>query len=164
MIQIVTKSAKETKKVAALLADELQRGSANLPLVVALEGNLGSGKTTFTQGFAHALGVRENVLSPTFVLLKIYPLKKKKFKHLLHIDCYRLASPKELLHLGIRDFFKDKDAIILIEWADRVRRIIPRHAIWISFRHISPHTRRISILPPALSKRNAGHAVHPSFL
>lgn len=146
--KIITKSARETQTFASRIVRNLTR--LNLAIfpharVIALEGNLGAGKTTFVQGFAKALGVKENVLSPTFVFLKIYPLKKKLCKRLIHIDCYRLDSAQELLHLGFKNFLKDSDAIIVIEWADRVRHIIPRHATWITFRHLSPNQRGIII-------------------
>ena len=134
MIEIVTRSGVETKKVAGILAREMgprPRGAA----VVALSGQLGAGKTTFTQGFARALGVRENVLSPTFVLMKIYPLKKSRFRHLVHVDCYRLASSKDLLHLGFKELLKDNDAIILIEWPERIKKILPVGTLWLKFEH-----------------------------
>ncbi len=136
MLEIATRSAKETQKIARMFAEKLirapRRGGAR---VLALQGNLGAGKTTFTQGFARALGVKENVLSPTFVLMKIYPLKKGNFRHLIHIDCYRLASPKDLVHLGFKELLKDKDAVILIEWADRIKKILPRNTTWLKFTH-----------------------------
>lgn len=133
-MMIETRSARETGKAAALLAGELRplrKGAA----VVALVGDLGAGKTTFVQGFARALGVKENVLSPTFVLMKIYPLVMRRFRHLVHIDCYRTASPDELVHLGFRELVKDRGAIVLIEWADRIRSILPRNVFWVAFRH-----------------------------
>lgn len=148
MVEIISRSKSETQKVAASLAEELVKSDfTNGGLaVMALEGNLGSGKTTFVQGFARALGVKEKIQSPTFVLMKVYPLTKaKKFRHLIHIDCYRLDSPKDLLHLGFKDLVKDQDAIILIEWADRVRGLIPRSALWIKFKHGKrPHERILS--------------------
>ena len=129
------------------------------PVIIALEGNLGSGKTTFAQAFARAFGIKEKVLSPTFVLMKIYapnskfqiPNSKSKtnsfrFRHLIHIDCYRLNSPRELSHLGLRNLLKDKDAIILIEWADRIKKTLPKKAIWIKFRHgKKPNERVINV-------------------
>ena len=186
MVVIKTKSARETQKVASLLAQEISRALEKRAQVIALEGELGSGKTTFIQGFARALGVKERVLSPTFVLLKIYKVTSRqarrinpptfsqgigprekdlktppipaarpqgiwegggiKFRHLIHVDCYRLESPEELLHLGLHDLLKDKDAIILIEWADRVQNIIPRDAIWLRFAHGKrPYEREIQI-------------------
>lgn len=146
MIEIISRSKSETQKAAASLAKELLKSNftSGGAAVVALEGNLGSGKTTFVQGFARALGVRENVLSPTFVLMKVYPLTKaKKFKHLIHIDCYRLDSSKDLLHIGFKYLVKDQEAIILIEWADRVRSLIPRSAVWIKFKHGKRSCERI---------------------
>lgn len=147
MISIETRSAQETQRAAALLVGELRRGRPRKPMVIALTGELGAGKTTFVQGFARALGVKENVLSPTFVLMKIYPLMRKRFRRLAHIDCYRLASPNDLLCLGFKQILKDKDAIVLIEWAERVKKLIPRGAIWIRFRHSGyPHKRVVEFL------------------
>lgn len=148
MLEMVTKSAKETQKVAAQLAVEAAKKVIGSALVIALEGELGSGKTTFVQGFAKAFGVEEKVLSPTFVLMKVYPLKQRRFKHLVHIDCYRLDSAKDLLHLGFREILKDKDAIILIEWADKIRRILPHDAIRISFCHGKRPQERILYIRP----------------
>lgn len=164
MMEVVTASAKQTQEIARLFAQELSR----VPIgrgacVVALKGDLGAGKTTFAQGFARALGVKENVLSPTFVLMKIYPLgtttydkhntthsrrqmaqiANRLFKHFVHIDCYRLSSSRDLTHLGFKDILKDKDAIILIEWADRIKKLLPRDAIWIQFAHGRKSTERL---------------------
>lgn len=144
MLEIQTRSARETRTVATLLAREILRRSSHRATVIALEGNLGSGKTTFVQGFAQALGVCEKVASPTFVLMKIYPLKNRGwFKHFIHLDCYRVRNPKELIHLGFQKFLHDRDAILLIEWADRVRRFIPRDATWIWFQHGKKSRERI---------------------
>lgn len=138
-IVLRTKSSKETKKVARLFAQELSSIKKARATVIALEGNLGAGKTTFTQGFAEALGIKEHVLSPTFVLMKIYAIRNKQKainkKHLVHIDCYRLDSLKDLSHLGFKNLLKDKDAVILIEWADRIKKLIPRNALRIKFTH-----------------------------
>lgn len=143
MVEIITRSPQEMQKIAAGFAKEAAQKTANSALVIALEGELGSGKTTFVQGFAKAIGIEEKVLSPTFVLMKIYSLKQRRSKHLVHIDCYRLESAKDLLHLGFRKILKDKDAIILIEWADKIRRILPHDAIWISFCHGKRSQERI---------------------
>ena len=137
-VKIVSKSAKETQKIAKILADKLVRHPVpnNKATVIALDGNLGSGKTTFTQGFARALGIKEKVLSPTYVLMKVYRLKKvKRFKLLIHIDCYRLENAKALLHLGFKSFLKDKSAVVLVEWANSVKKLLPKETVWIKFRH-----------------------------
>ena len=145
--EIISKSAKETQKIAKILAEELldpRVSNQNGAEVIALEGNLGSGKTTFIQGFARALGIKEKVLSPTFVLIKIYKIRKsKKFRHLIHIDCYRLEKLKDLLHLGLKNFLKDRDAVILIEWADRVKKLLPKETFWIKFKHGKKFRERI---------------------
>ena len=152
MREITTTGAKQTQKIASLLAEELTRASRPVrdgACVISLMGDLGAGKTTFAQGVARALGVKERVLSPTFVLMKIYALKKKKFRHLIHIDCYRLASPRDLAHLGFKEILKDKDAVILIEWADRIKKILPPHTLWLKFSHgAKAHQRSIVILWP----------------
>lgn len=145
MAVIRTKSMIETKRLAAILAGEL-RPSARGARVLALTGELGAGKTTFAQGFVRALGVTERVLSPTFVVMKIYPLKKKHFQRLVHIDCYRLSSANDLILLGIRSILKDPQTIVLIEWPERIKKIIPRDAIRIRFSHgIKRNERRIMI-------------------
>ena len=144
MLEVAIRNKKEMQKIAGMLAKELKPFSSHKAIVLALEGNLGSGKTTFTQGLASALGIREKVLSPTFVLVKIYQLpKSKKFKHLIHIDCYRLNSSKELEVLGFKSFLDDSSSLVVIEWADRVRKILPPDSTWISFRHGDKSNERI---------------------
>ena len=107
-------------------------------IVVALIGELGAGKTTFVQKFAKALGITEPVLSPTFVILK-------KYGNLVHIDAYRLESAKELEALEIYDLIADPNNVIFIEWADRVKEILPDNSITIHFDHVNETTRKISI-------------------
>ena len=141
---ITTRSAAETKKIASALAKEIAAIRSDHARVIALSGNLGAGKTTFVQGFARALGIRERIQSPTFVLMKIYSLKRRKnIKHLVHIDAYRIESLREIEHLGLRELFDDKDAVILIEWADRIKKILPKDARWITFSHARILTERV---------------------
>ena len=151
MLTIETKSAKETKKAAKILADEVKNVERRRALVIALEGNLGAGKTTFAQGFAEELGIKENVLSPTFVLMKVYEIEtsnkrqaiRKNLTHFVHIDCYRIDSAKDIAHLGFKELCKDKNAIILIEWADRIKKLIPKDALWIRFEHGKKENQRV---------------------
>lgn len=144
--EIVTKNARETKKVAALLAEEIlkKKLSGSHALVIGLVGELGSGKTTFAQGFAKGLGIKESVLSPTFVLIKHYALKKL-FKTFIHVDCYRLDDPKELVPLGWHDLVTNPENLILIEWADRVTSILPSRLVTLFFRYLDETTRIIAI-------------------
>lgn len=101
--------------------------------VVALSGDLGAGKTTFTQGAALTLGVATAVQSPTFVLEKIYALDRQKFSHLVHIDAYRLKSAHELRMLGWEELMHDSGNLVIIEWPERVAELIPKDAIRIRF-------------------------------
>ncbi len=144
MARFVSASSRETQRIARKL---LHRFAAKptRPLIFALAGELGSGKTTFVQGLARALGIREKVQSPTFVLVKWYRLgrRAKPFRHFVHVDAYRLEKQSETRHLGLRDVFKDRDAVVAVEWADRIRKVMPRDAVWIRFRHGRRSSERI---------------------
>ena len=150
MPSIITKTEKETQKLAGELAKKLiKKNGAKSALVMALKGELGSGKTTFIKGFSKALGVKEKVLSPTFVLIHKHRIsikyKVSGIKYLYHIDAYRLKSEKDLLKLGVKEIFTNPGNIVLIEWADRVKKTIPKNAVWIKFEHISNNKRKITI-------------------
>ncbi|MDO8558497.1 MAG: tRNA (adenosine(37)-N6)-threonylcarbamoyltransferase complex ATPase subunit type 1 TsaE [bacterium] len=144
-MRVVTKSASETKKLGKILAKEALKTICKnrLPhaLVISLEGNLGSGKTTFAKGFARSLGVAKNILSPTFVLIKQY--RFGRIGNFFHIDCYRLGRSRDMETLGLGDIFADSHAIVLIEWGNRLRRLLPKHRLTIKFSHTGPGTRRI---------------------
>ena len=114
-------------------------------LVVGLYGDLGSGKTTFTQDVAAIFGIEENITSPTYVIEKIYPIIQAKFKNLIHIDAYRLASGKELISLGWKNISSNPDNIILIEWPEKVVEILPENHSKIYFKFISDTEREIEI-------------------
>lgn len=146
-MELVSKSEKETKKFSKKLALSVLRpicGVKRTAFMVSLEGDLGTGKTTFTQGFAEGLGVKEKVQSPTFVILKIYdvPRSKKKF---IHVDAYRLQV-KDFKVLGWKEFIKNPENIILVEWGNRIRKILPKNTIRFVFKHKkNPKERTISI-------------------
>lgn len=141
MQSIITENEKETKRIAADLAKKLIQ-KKDEALILALEGELGAGKTTFIKGFSKALRVKEKVLSPTFVLIHKHHLKSGD---LYHIDAYRLKSEKDLLKLGIKEIFNNPKNIILIEWADRVKKAIPKNAVWIHFNHLDKNKRKITV-------------------
>ena len=118
--------------------------------IIALSGDLGAGKTTLTQAIARELGVKENVISPTFVIMKSYPvslstLQPYNFQFLFHIDAYRLDSSKELEKLGWAELVADPENLIILEWPERVPRRIPKDSIWINLKHIDKNTREITI-------------------
>lgn len=153
-MKFITKSLLETQGVAEKLIKKLKPGN-----ILALKGNLGSGKTCFVQGLAKALGIKKIITSPTFVLLKIYPVKylqskfngvnsikcKNKIKKLYHFDLYRIGSGKELLALGFKEILEKKDGIIAIEWAERAQKILPAKRININFKFVDENTRIIRI-------------------
>lgn len=130
-------SPAKTKKFAGLLAKKLSKRKSRRrgALILALTGELGSGKTTFTQGFLRALGVKPKITSPTFVLIKNYKLKTKNYKLAYHIDCYRIKKPKELLKLRLKELLNSPQNIVLIEWAEKIKRILPKNSIWLKFEH-----------------------------
>ncbi len=121
MSKIITKSGEETKKWAKEYAQSLKGGE-----IIGLIGDLGAGKTTFSQGLAVGLGIKQNVNSPTYVIMKIYPINspKSKIKNLIHIDAYRLESEKDLETIGAMEYFGREDSIIVIEWADKIKKAL----------------------------------------
>jgi tRNA threonylcarbamoyladenosine biosynthesis protein TsaE len=144
-MEMISHSVEETDKVARVFVEKL-KSRPDSATIVCLFGDLGSGKTTFVQAVARALGVNEPVQSPTFVIEKIYKLSTKHFNHMVHIDAYRLKSGKELMSLGWSETAADKDNVIFIEWAEQVKEILPKKPVEIYFEHISENERKIKII------------------
>lgn len=149
--EYITHSAEETKKLAEEFSQTLRGGA-----VILLDGNLGSGKTTFTQGILEVLGAEKPYTSPTFVIMKEYKLPKSpllttpySLLTVFHIDTYRIES-KDLLDLGWKEILEDKSGIILLEWPDRVRDILPQSATTIHFEHARENARKITFAKPIL--------------
>mgnify|MGYP001600504900 CR=1 FL=1 len=138
----VSKNPEETNLIARDFLNTLE--GKDKATVVALEGELGAGKTAFTQEVGKILGVTENMHSPTFVIEKIYAIDFRNFKRLIHIDAYRLEKPTELLHLGWEELIKEPENLVLVEWPENVAGIIPKSAKRISFKFIDETTREIS--------------------
>lgn len=154
-MNIITKNSKETQKIAKLFAGEVLalKDDRKKALVVALNGELGAGKTTFVQGFVRGLGVKEDISSPTFLIMKKVQLhkhllknkdKKPVFRNLYHLDCYRLKSGKDLLDLDIKEIIEDSENIVLIEWAKNVKSILPKDLIRIDFEYKNEKERSIN--------------------
>ena len=123
MKSIVTvSSVEETWELAKKLAKILKPGD-----VVCLEGDLGAGKTTFTQGLAAAMGVKGAVTSPTFCIVQ-------EHLPLVHMDLYRLTSENDVLDLGWDDYLA-AGAILIIEWPERAGSLIPQNAYHLEFHH-----------------------------
>ncbi len=132
----------ELQKEAATVARSLVPGEK--ATVVALFGDLGAGKTTFTQAFAKTLGVAEGVTSPTFVIEKRYPLENGPFKTLIHIDAYRLDDAEDLRKLGWEEDESDKNNLIVIEWADKIAELLPKNALRIDLAFLDEEKRLLS--------------------
>ena len=129
-MKYISKSLEDTQKIAEEFISSIS-ADPETAIVVGLYGDLGAGKTSFTQSIAKIFGVEDKVTSPTFVIEKIYELPKinelQKFTHMIHIDAYRLEKSEELLHLGWQEIISDKNNIIFIEWPERVENIMPEH-------------------------------------
>jgi tRNA threonylcarbamoyladenosine biosynthesis protein TsaE len=170
MSKYITNSSQETQKLGLLLAKEIKTGA-----IICLSGDLGSGKTTFTQGLLKGLGAEGPYTSPTFVVLKHYKVKSKKlkvksssknlkislspqpplpkgeggrrpgeggFKNIYHIDAYRVDS-KDILDLGWEEIIGNDKNIVIIEWAERIQKIIPKNSLWIKFEWKGENEREI---------------------
>lgn len=137
-----TKSAEETKKFAAEFAEKLKGGE-----ILCLYGELGSGKTTFVQGLAKGLGIKKRILSPTFILMRSYLIDSQTTNQFHHVDLYRIDKPRDVEMLGLQEIFNNPQDIVAIEWAERIKGILPSKRIDIYFEHIDENTRRIRIQP-----------------
>ncbi len=136
----LSNSPGETKKIGKKAGREILKKEG--PFVISLKGNLGGGKTTFVKGLAQSLGVREEIVSPTFVILKRYMGEKGRV--LYHIDAYRVEK-EDLLNLGLEEFLKDKDSVVVIEWGDKVEKILPKDRTEVVFEFKSPRERQLIV-------------------
>lgn len=124
--------------------------------LIFLNGNLGSGKTTFMQELAKLLEVRGRVVSPTFVFVhehRIPPTQKSPFKTLVHVDAYRIESKRDVSAIGLRQYAKDPDNLMVVEWGDRIAKFLPRPNLTIEFRHQTPATRAVKLTAHSHEKR-----------
>ena len=144
IMRIKTTNAEQTYKLGAMLGQEIAASDIDEALVVALEGDLGAGKTTFVKGLAHGLGIKENVVSSTFILIGSYQ-SNPKLKTLYHIDPYRLADVSSLAP-EIKELLQVPHAVIAIEWAERLKQWLPEQTIWLIFKHKNKNKREIKII------------------
>ncbi len=131
-----TGSEEETMNLASKLARIVPPST-----VICLMGDLGAGKTTFVKGFALGLGIKDTITSPTFNIMKVYPLSGEGM--LVHIDAYRLYN--EVIDIGLDEFIGDENSYTLIEWPAYIEELIPFMSIKVDISIISDHERRIEI-------------------
>lgn len=145
-MQLVSQSADDTRAIAVRFAAHIRDIMPGRPsaLVIALQGDLGAGKTTFVQGLAHALGIEKIPKSPTFLLAKEYPVPGSPYA-LWHLDCYRLKSHNDLVTLDLHRIFDTQTNIVLVEWPERVGDGLPRDHIIIRFEHAGGDKRSITL-------------------
>ena len=162
MVNFFSGSPFKTKKIGEILGKELVKiKRRKKALVLGLEGDLGGGKTTFLQGFAKGLGIKQKILSPTFIIMRKYQLptnnkqlttKGRKSKvvscklksYFYHIDCYRIQKPREILSLGFKKIISNPKNIVAIEWVERIARILPRDTLILKFKFVNKKKREIN--------------------
>jgi len=135
----ITNNYKQTQKLGEELAKNiLEYAPKKDAVVLCLHGNLGGGKTTFLQGFAKGLGIKERILSPTFVVMK-------RFGNFYHIDCYRLKNEKDILELDWEKIISNPKNIVAIEWPEKIKKALPKNTIKINFKFIDKNKREIRL-------------------
>lgn len=140
----ISHSVADTKSFAMKVLESLRQQST--AGVLALYGDLGSGKTTFVQEFGKLLGIQTRMQSPTFVIMKMYDISYKTYTRFIHIDAYRLEKPEELDVLGWTELLKDPKNLIVIEWAERAGTLLPSDSLAIRFTFVDDTTRKIEVL------------------
>ena len=138
---IISENIKDTAKIACYL---LNSPCGN---VIALVGDLGAGKTALTKEIAKILNIKEKITSPTFVLIKEYPIKNKeiKFNKLVHVDCYRIKSVHDAVNIGLDEYINEKENLVVIEWADKIMKILPDKKYLIKISHYRENQRKFEI-------------------
>ena len=136
-----TGSAQETQKLAIKFLSQIQDGT-----VVALVGELGSGKTTFVQGIGQTLGV-SRVISPTYNIIKHYDLQQKhgQIEAMIHLDLYRLGGVEEARSFDLTEIFSQPHDLVLVEWAEKAEKLLPLPHYRIEFKHLGEDKREINI-------------------
>jgi tRNA threonylcarbamoyladenosine biosynthesis protein TsaE len=152
LIKNTTINSRQTQKLGEDFAKNIiKQPLGKTAVVLGLSGNLGGGKTTFLQGFAKGLGVKEKILSPTFVIQKKFQIPNSKFTNFYHIDYYRLKNEKDILELGLKEIMENPENIVAIEWPEKIypsgrkKNVLPKNIIKISLKFINENKREITI-------------------
>lgn len=142
MTEVITTNTQETQKFAEIFANSLSGGE-----VLCLYGDLGYGKTTFIQGLAMGLGITGKVISPTFIIMRSYRIKKtdKKLKMFYHVDLYRVNSEHEIIDLGLSDIINKPENIVAIEWPAKMGELLPEKRTDILFKYLNENKRGLTV-------------------
>lgn len=138
MLKLITESAEETSKIGEQLGRLVNKGN-----IICLSGDLGAGKTAFTKGIAKGMGVEDYVTSPTYTIINEYEGRLP----LYHFDVYRLNDVEEMYELGYEEYFFG-DGVVVLEWADIVREIVPKERLWITILNTKGDNSREIIIEP----------------
>ena len=140
-MKVITKSTEETIKLGEKIASQIQGGD-----IILLQGDLGAGKTTFMKGLAQGLNISENITSPTFTLMNVYPLKSSNTKQLVHIDTYRLKDEQELIDIGVEDYLGKPNTICVIEWPEKLPHLLEnKKTTIVALKNINENQREIIV-------------------
>lgn len=145
MKRVFNSEAKFESFAAEFVDFALKNREKNQAFFVRLQGDLGAGKTFFSQATGKFLGVKDSMQSPTFVLQKFYKTSHDIFKTLVHIDAYRLEKPEEAKILNLEKIQKDEHTLVLIEWSERIEQFIPKTGAVMIIEHTSPTSRTIEL-------------------
>lgn len=141
----IVKGEEEMSVFAIEVLRTLQQNTTHAT-VLGLTGDLGSGKTTFTQLFAKALSIEAHVVSPTYVIAKFYDMTNHAtWKRLVHIDAYRINSPEEMRALKWGEIIADPQNIVIVEWPERIGDLFPKDAFMLKFHFIDQTTRSVTL-------------------
>ncbi len=147
-ITLISHSTRRTKQIGKALAKLilLSKKADNKAILIGLKGELGGGKTTLIQGMAQGLGIETKILSPTFVIMKNFAVSPRK--RFYHLDVYRISKSAQMKTLQFKDIINNPNNIVMIEWANLIKDIMPNNTIWIEFKVKNISTRNIKMFIP----------------
>ena len=143
--EVITRSAEETTSWGRQFAARLKA-----PIVVLLNGELGSGKTTLTKGIVSGLGAasEEEVTSPTFTLVHVYGQSERAVSKVYHVDLYRIENFHDFETLGMEDVF-EQPGVLIVEWAERFPLKLPWPQVRVRLEHLDGDRRRLTVMSEA---------------
>ena len=140
-MEYTTKTADETKKLGETFGSKLIGGET-----ICLYGELGAGKTVFTSGLINYFLPKKRILSPTFIIVRHYPVIDSRIKNIYHADLYRMANNGEIESTGLAEFINKPDSVVLVEWAEKMGKLLPKDRTDVKLLITGEHRRKISII------------------